>query len=276
VNYNGESGMIKARDGEIWEVVNLPALAEKGDPLGRLEGEPLWPEWYTLESLEQERITQGERNWSALYQQRPSPETGDYFQRDWIQYYEEKPPIHTLQVYGASDYAVTADGGDFTVHGIVGVNSNDDMYVLAWWRGRTSTDIWIEQFIHLVRKWKPIQWGEENGQIIKSVGPFIEKRIQETGTYVTREQYTPSRDKATRAQAFRGRLSQGKVYFPRTGWGEGIISEMMRFPVGKNDDQVDVLSLFGHMLADMKSSYNKAEWDRKLEEYGDLMAKTVV
>ena len=56
----------------------------------------------------------------------------------------------------------------------------------SWWRGRTSTDIWIEQFIHLVRKWKPIQWGEENGQIIKSVGPLNEKRIQETGTYVTR------------------------------------------------------------------------------------------
>ena len=151
--YAGESGLITARDGEVWEVVNFPALAVDDDVLGREPGTALWPDWYTVEMLEQERITQGERNWSALYQQRPTPESGDYFKRDWIQYYEDAPK--NLQVYGASDYAVTADGGDYTVHGVVGIDSDDNIYILDWWRDRVTTEVWVNVFIELARKWKP-------------------------------------------------------------------------------------------------------------------------
>jgi hypothetical protein len=97
-DYAGESGPIKCRDGEIWEVVNLPALAEEGDPLGRLPGEALWPDFFSVEKLEIERIAQGTRNWSALYQQRPAPETGDYFLRDWIRWYDNPPPRDTLRI----------------------------------------------------------------------------------------------------------------------------------------------------------------------------------
>ena len=44
----------------------------------------------------------------------------------------------------------------------------------------------------------------------------------------------------------------GKVYFPRNApWINDLVSEMLRFPAGKNDDQVDVLSLFGRMLDKM-------------------------
>jgi len=248
--YSGESGLITARDGEMWEVINLPALAEADDPIGRQPGEPLWPEWFNTEMLEQERISQGERNWSALYQQRPSPETGNFFKREWIKYYDERP--QNLTFYGASDYAVTADGGDYTVHGVAGVDRESNIYLVDWWRERVTSEAWITVFIELARKWKPAKWAEEQGQIIKSVGPFIDKRMQEEGVYVYREQYTSATDKATRAQAIRGRMSQEKVFFPRTSWAETLIHELMRFPVGKHDDQVDVLSLFGRMLSEMK------------------------
>ena len=256
-NYSGESGLITARDGEMWEVINFPAIAEADDILGRNPGEALWPEWYNAEMLQQERISQGERNWSALYQQRPSPETGDYFQRDWIKYYEERPK--DLTFYGGSDYAITDNGGDYTVHGVIGVDSDSNIYLVDWWRERTNTEHWINVFIELVRKWHPSKWAEENGQIIKSVGPFIDKRMQETKVYIFREQFTSSTDKATRAQSIRGRMSQGKVFFPRTGWAEKLIHELMRFPVGKYDDQVDVLSLFGRMLGEMRSYSSEPE-----------------
>ena len=52
--------------------------------------------------------------WAALYQQRPAPEEGDYFKAAWLKPYEALPPRETLRVYGGSDYAVTADGGDYT------------------------------------------------------------------------------------------------------------------------------------------------------------------
>ncbi len=256
-NYNGESGLIKARDGEFWEVINFPAIAEENDVLGRSTGEALWPEWYNADRLKQERISQGERNWSALYQQRPSPEAGDYFHREWIKYYEEAP--RNMTYYGASDYAVTDAGGDYTVHGVIGVDSEGDIYLVDWWREQTNSEHWINVFIELARKWHPSKWAEENGQIIKSVGPFIDQRMKESGVYVFREQFTSATDKATRAQSIRGRMSQGKVYFPRTGWSEKLIHELMRFPVGKYDDQVDVLSLFGRMLGEMRSYSEEPE-----------------
>ena len=159
--YNGESGMVTARDGEVWEVINFPALATDDDVLGRKQGEALWPEWMDTDALEQERISQGERNWSALYQQRPTPESGDYFKREWIRYYEERPKNMTF--YGASDYAVTADGGDYTVHGVIGVDEDDNIYLVDWWRERVTSEVWINVFIELNKKWKVAKWAEGAG-----------------------------------------------------------------------------------------------------------------
>ena len=77
--------------GEQWEVVSIPAIAVAGqeDPLGRVPGQRLWPEWYTDEIFEIAR--RDTRNWSALYQQTPMPESGDFFKSDWIRWYDRPP-----------------------------------------------------------------------------------------------------------------------------------------------------------------------------------------
>jgi hypothetical protein len=62
----------------------------------------------------------------------------------------------SLNVYGGSDYAVTSGGGDYTVHVVVGVDPDNRMYLLDLWRGRTSSDLWIEAWCDLVRKWRPV------------------------------------------------------------------------------------------------------------------------
>jgi len=254
--YKSGSGWFQAYDGEKWYVLSLPALAEKNDVMGRKEGEALWPSYYTLEMVEQEKKSQDERNWSALWQCRPSPEEGDYFKREWLRFYD-KPPEH-LKHYGASDYAVTADGGDYTEHGIFGLDPNDDLYILDWWFGQTDTNVWINTQIELARKWRPVYWANEKGQIEKSVGPFISKRMQETGAYFYQKKIAAKHDKATRAQAIRGRFSQGKVYLPspsspRHGpWVERLINQMLTFPAGINDDGVDVLSLIGLSLVTLQ------------------------
>ena len=228
---------------EEWDVLDLPAINDGG--------EALWPEAYPIERLRQIERTIGVRDWSALYQQRPAPEEGNFFQRDWIKWYDEEPKH--LRKYGASDYAVTADGGDYTVHGVVGVDPDDDIYIIDLWRNQTVSDVWIEAFLDLVRMHKPLTWAEESGQIIKSVGPFITKRMREEKTYCHRQQFASAADKATRAQAIRARMAMGKVYFPRNAtWVEPLISELLTFPTGKHDDQVDVLSLIGRMLAELQ------------------------
>ncbi len=248
-DYQGETGWVAGQDGESWFVVNLPALAEAKDALKRKLGAPLWPEWITLEKLEIEKVVQGPRNWAALYQQRPAPEAGNYFRKDWWRWYETGPPLDTLRIVGASDYAVTADDGDYTAHGVAGVDPDDNLFVLDWWRDQTASDVWIETLLDLMQRWRPVEWAEEKGQIEKSVGPFIDMRMRERGVYCYRERYASAADKPTRAQAFRARMAMGKIFWPRNApWVDDVYRVLMTFPPGTVDDDVDVCSLFGRML----------------------------
>jgi hypothetical protein len=149
-------------------VISVPAIAEANDLLGRKPGEYLWdePGGYNYGAFLRARQKEtSPMMWAALYQQRPAPEEGDYFKADWLKPCEALPPKETLRVYGGSDYAVTADGGDYTVHAVVGLDPDCRMYLLDVWRKQASTDAWIEAFCELVLEWKPITWAEEKTQI---------------------------------------------------------------------------------------------------------------
>jgi len=240
------------RGGERWEVLRLPAIAEAADPLGRALGEPLWPEWFTASMFVEAQ--RDPRRWSALYQQRPVPETGDYFSADWIRSYGDSaaPNRSTLTVYGGSDYAVTASGGDYTVHAVVGVDPEDRIYLLDLWRGQKSSDVWIEAFCDLVLKWEPLEWAEETGQIRASLGPFLDRRQQERSAWVARTAFPTRGDKAVRAQSIRGRMALGGLYVPASApWRSDFVSELLSFPAGVHDDQVDALGLVGQLLDKM-------------------------
>lgn len=234
----------QAAGGDRWEVVELPALDEAGAAL--------WPEAYPREALERIRRNTQARDWSALYQQRPAPEEGDYFKSDWLRPYEKAPSIDTLRVYGGSDYAVTADGGDYTVHAVVGVDPEGRMYLLDLWRKQASSDVWVEAFCDLVKTWKPMSWAEEQGQIKSGVGPFLEKRQRERKAYCVREQFPTRGDKAVRAQSIRGRMALEGLYVPtKADFYPDLRSELLSFPAGKHDDQVDALGLVGQLLDKM-------------------------
>lgn len=261
-SWAGESGMIECRDGETWEVICIPAKCNRhDDPLGRKIGEYLWPEWFGADHWGAfERLP---RTWSALYQQSPSPDTGDYFKREWIIPVEHIPPKSEMSIYGGSDYAVTADGGDYTVHAVIGVASDGRMYLLDLWREQAASDVWVDAFCALVRKWKPIGWGEEHGQIKSGVGPFLIKRMLETGSYTVREQFPTRGDKAVRAQSIRGRMAMQGLYVPSGApWLADLISELMHFPVGVHDDQVDALGLVGQLMDRMEPGTVKKDTPR--------------
>lgn len=239
-----------ANGGDQWEVVSLPAQAEENDLLGRSPGDWLWDDDYGYgDVLRHAKATQPPRNWSALYQQRPSPETGDFFKAEWLKSYEKAPARDTLTIYGASDYAVTSDGGDYTVHGVVGIDPQDSMYLLDVWREQKSADVWVDAFCDLVTHWKPMGWAEEQGQIKASIGPFLDKRQRERKAYVARTPFPTKGDKAARAQSIRGRMALNGLYVPiRAPWYAAFRSELLSFPAGKHDDQVDMLGLIGQLL----------------------------
>jgi len=222
--------LLKDHQHEGWEVLDLPAIDA--------QNEALWPDQYPINALEKIRLAVGPRDWSALYQQRPVPDTGDYFKAEWIKTVDVLPPRATLSIYGGSDYAVTSNGGDYTVHVVVGIDPEGRMYLLDLWRGQASSDVWIEAFCDLVLKWRPIGWAEETGQIKSGVGPFLTKRMMERRTFTVREAFPTRGDKAVRAQSIRGRMAMQGLYVPVDApWRADLHSELMSFPVGVHDDQ---------------------------------------
>ncbi len=159
------------------------------------------------------------------------------------------PPREQLRVYGASDYAVTDHGGDYTVHLIVGLDPAGRMYVLDLWRRQASSEEWVEAFCDLALLWKPMEWAEESGQINAALGPFIHRRQRERQAYVYRRQFPSRADKATRAQSIRGRMALEGLYIPDKGpWAAEFRRELLTFPAGRHDDQVDALGLIGQLL----------------------------
>ncbi len=229
-----ESGM-----GEEFYHLKLPAI--------QADGTALWPFKHTLEELAVENKADP-RTFSGQMMQEPSPDDGVFFQRAWFQRYDIGDEPEQLAVYGASDYAVTEGGGDFTEQGVAGFDEHEDLWFLNWWSGQTTPDKWIaEQFI-LVERYTPFVWVAEGGIIRRAVEPFLKKEQRTKSMYYMLEWITSGKNKAANARAFQALASQGKVHIPNTPWGEALITQLLKFPDGKYDDKVDVCGLFGRIL----------------------------
>ena len=239
-------GRILERERDRWTLLEIPMEAMPGDILGREVGARLWPEWFTDEMVAAAKLDM--RSWNALYQQQPAADEGDYFKREWFEETYDSVPSG-LRVYGASDYGVTEGGGDYTEHGVFGVDSAGAIYVLDWWRGQTSADVWIDRKCDLIVEHQPLCWFGEAGPIRRAVEPFMRRRMAEREA-ACRVEWLPSiNDKPTRARSFQALASMGKVIFPKHAtWKADVLGQLLRFPAGKHDDCVDVCSLMGRGL----------------------------
>jgi predicted phage terminase large subunit-like protein len=239
-------GRILEMERDRWRVIKLPMIAGNNDLLGRAAGERLWPEWYTAGMVEDAR--RDVRVWNALYQQEPAGEDGDYFKRDWFHDTTELPL--KLSIYGASDYAVTEGGGDYTEHGIFGVDAWSNLYLLDWWRGQTASDVWIEAECDLIARYEPLCWFGESGAIRRAIEPFLLRRMEERRVFCRLEWLPSIHDKPTRCRPFQAMAANGKVFVPRlASWKADVLGQLLRFPAGAHDDSVDVCSLIGRGLA---------------------------
>ena len=227
------AGRLLEQDAGQWDVLELPAV----DSLGAA----LWPEWYDRPALDRIKATIGPREWSALYQQKPQPDDGTFFTRSMFQTWETLPE---LKYYGTSDYAVTDGGGDYTVLRIWGIDHEGQIYRVGGWRGQTASDVWIEQQIDLIAKYKPLAWFGEGGVIQKAIEPMLKRRMRERQTFCRMEWMSSISDKPTRARSFQAMASSGRVYFERSA----DLGEFLVFPAGKHDDDVDCASLIGRAI----------------------------
>ena len=193
-------------------------------------------------------------DFSCQYLCDPIPDTNSYFSIDDFRWYDECP--EHLRVYGASDCALSEGKGDFTELAVGGVDENQDLYLLDWWTGQETMDVWIEAQLNLVSRYKPVKWVSESGQIRRASEPYLNKRMQERSEYFVLEWMPAISDKPTNCRSFQARAKQGKIYLPRgKGWAQDLVAQLVRFPKGKFDDKVDVCGLFGRIIDSMYGKF---------------------
>jgi predicted phage terminase large subunit-like protein len=255
------AGRLLETEPEQWDVLELPALD--------LQGKALWPEWYDEQALARIKATIGPREWSALYQQRPQPDEGTFFQRSWFKEWEAKP---ALRYYGSSDYAVTDGDGDYTVHRVWGIDAGGCIYRVDGWRGQATSDVWIERKLDLIKQYKPLAWFGEGGVIQKAIEPALRRRMLERRVFCRLEWLPSVADKPTRARSFQAMAASGRVYLEP----HADLSEFLSFPAGKHDDEVDTASLIGRAIdqahpalaGTIDKNKPRDRWDETTEETG--------
>lgn len=256
----GESGIILGRDGRWWNVICVPAIADRiDDPLGRKIGEGLWPEWFKTGHWEP--FKKNQRTWTSLYQQKPSAPEGTFFRRAWFDggldegkvipsaRYAVRPT--NLNIYLTSDHASSDDDGDYTILRIWGIDAQRHVYWLDGWRGQTNTGVWIGQGLALIKKYKPLCWFPEKDAIWRSVEPLVKTQMRDSQIVCRIAPLSAQGDKTDKAQSFQGMASLGMVHLP-AGSTEAneAIEEYVAFPTGPHDDEVDVGSNICRALMD--------------------------
>jgi predicted phage terminase large subunit-like protein len=262
-------GRLLDREAKDWRIIELAMEALPNDPLGRKPGERLWSQWFTDDMVNTAK--RDPRVWNALYQQRPVVEEGDYFKLDWFASFEELP--QDVTTYGASDYAVTEGGGDFTEHGVFAVDPIGNIYVIDWWRGQTDTNEWIERQCGLILQHRPACWFGEKGVIEKAVKPYLLRRMNERKAYCRIEWLASVTEKTARARSFQAMASMGKIMVPvEAPWKAELIGQLTRFPAGKYDDGVDVCSLIGRGLEMLPAARSLRHRERTTRRYSWMAA----
>jgi predicted phage terminase large subunit-like protein len=264
-DYKGQSGPVLCRDGQTWEVINLPAEAENpDDPLGRKPGEFLWVEWFGEDHWNiRKNDPQGQRTWASLYQQRPTAGEGIEFKREWFKWYDPTALAGSpggmpaqLTIYAASDYATKLDKGDFTEHSVWGIDAFGNLWALDWWYGQKTTDLWIAQKVMMVKKWKPLKWYHEGGPIGEAMTPSITRALRESKSYTTLVPMPSIQNKAVKLGSFQARAASGTVYFPNgRPWAGRVIDQLCAFPAGRYDDAADVCGLIGRGIDEMANPH---------------------
>lgn len=227
--------------GEIWEHLKIPVIKPNGDPL--------WPFRHQIADLIAIQVAD-KYVWNAQYMQEPIAEGGDYFLAEKARWYKTLPA--NLNFYGASDYgAEDKSDSDYTEHGIFGICPDGNIYVTDWWSGQTKSDIWVEEQIDLIAKYKPLLWAGETGPIKSSIEPWLMKRMRERKTYVALRwlAHNAPNYKKVMARTFQALWEAGRIYLPEgQEWAQDLLRQLTRFPMGTLDDKVDTCSLFARLM----------------------------
>ena len=258
----------EAGDGEGWEVIRLPALADvASDPLGRKLGKPLEVERFSLAAVHARATALGSYLTAGLEQQRPAPEEGGEIMRAWWRWADSPPPRFDDALTSWDMKLKDKTTGDYVVG-------------QAW--GRTGSDYWLVdqlrgQFNLVQTKTAIALLSVRHPEIRRHVventgnGPEVMEQLRRPQPrYVLSEDVrstlgitddertaveqvlrrgmtgllpeNPKGDKTARLRAQSPLIEAGNVHLLVRAWAESLVDEAAAFPNGAHDDQVDALS----------------------------------
>ena len=263
------TGRLLRRGGDDWHQLVLPAIAKHDEALGddvgfpwrRKAGEPLEPERYSLAellALADPETGLDPRWWQALYQGSPRPETGDIFDRRWFRYWTTTGSAHGLTYLlprpdGTEKRVVTQALRRFlTVDLAVSEKTSADWTVISAWGVVPSTSALL-----LLDRVRGRMQGPDLAPVIRAsfdrnspawIGVestafqlSVVQDLRRKGLPV--RELHPDTDKISRAIFAAARVEGGGVYFPAGApWLTEWENELVAFPTGDHDDQVDTLS----------------------------------
>ena len=246
-------GRLLAQDDE-WRLINLPAIAEEHDILGREEGQALWPEHGFHEKWAvREKALKGTRSWESLYQGHPRPSDGNLFRMSMFKRFKVSGNCYQVdgKIYEKSSCKIfqTCDvagskktSADYFVLGTFALCPNGELLLLEIFRERLEGP---DQPTLIQRKYNehsPVLIGVESA----SMGLTLYQQLRRSGLPVI--ELKPDTDKYTRAIPAAARYEAGMVYhLEGAHWLNDLESELLAYPHGAHDDQTDVISYAVYM-----------------------------
>jgi predicted phage terminase large subunit-like protein len=227
------------RDGSSeWEVIELPAILPSG--------QPLWPEFWSLEELSRLKAELPISKWSAQYQQDPTSEEGALLKREWWRVWQSDRPPAVDSVLVSWDTAFKkTERSDYSACTTWGIFYNDEsgkpipnIILLDAFKDKMEFPELKKTALEHYKQWQPDMLIIE----AKASGSPLIFELRAAGIPVT--DFTPSRgqDKIARVNAITDLFASGAVWAPDTRWAEEVIEECAAFPSGAHDDFVDSVS----------------------------------
>lgn len=256
-----------------WKIIFLPAIALEADQyphseaeirelmlrgiyipledmLGREPGEVLWPEKYDRNYLERERVTAGDYDFAAIYQQMPRPMDSGFFIESDFKVVERGEVPEGLKWVRYMDLALgesqTADWNT-CLAGAMDTKTGDIYYRDMIREHELTKFLPMVKATMLLPSEVGVRWGVEKVNFQSLVLRDFLKDPELAAVSI--EPILPIGDKEERARNVQVRARQGKVKLVRGEWNLGFIREALLFPKGKHDDQVDTASGDLQMIA---------------------------
>lgn len=264
--------MILKPNGDKWKILMLPGIIENGmfaanreeqrekmaegvylplrDPLGRAVGEVVCPEILSKTEMLKIRTTQGDRHFSALFQQTPYSKEGEKYKREWFKKIVTQIPEGVTIKYIVRYWdKANSGGGDYTAGVLMAYCSDGYFYILDVAR-RQGTSHKRNQFMRSNAEDDQKMYGKVETWHQQDPGSAGKDSAEATNIVLVgfpAKYETLSGDKETRSEPLEDAFEGGMVFLLKGAWNDAFIEECIAFPRGKNDDQVDAGS----------SAYNK-------------------